>query len=93
MNVLSSSAQAGIDNSDLERKANNLVSYLNKGHSCQVTITSSMRNLIADKDAIINTLDRVRHIIGGHGKEQGKLLVNERGNRGSVLFQPTSKKK
>lgn len=87
------SFKAGIDDNDLERKANNLISYLNKGHSCQVTISSNVRNLMADNDAIISTLDRVRDLIGANGKEQGKLLVNERGNRGSVLFQPTSKKK
>ncbi len=83
--------RAGIDVHDLERKTKNLVSYLQKGHSCQVTITSNYRNLKNDQDIIATTLDRIQEYIGESGNA-GKLKKNPYGNRGSILFQPTSKK-
>lgn len=86
------SFKAGIDNDDLERKAKNMVSYLVKGHSCQVTITSSRRNLKNDSDVIMTTLERLKEIIGGDGNPQGNIKKNEWGNRGTLLFQPVSRK-
>eukprot|EP00557_Chaetoceros_sp_GSL56_P004963 CAMPEP_0176494468 /NCGR_PEP_ID=MMETSP0200_2-20121128/10118_1 /TAXON_ID=947934 /ORGANISM="Chaetoceros sp., Strain GSL56" /LENGTH=254 /DNA_ID=CAMNT_0017892239 /DNA_START=303 /DNA_END=1067 /DNA_ORIENTATION=- len=86
------SFKAGIDNDDLERKAKNMVSYLVKGHSCQVTITSSRRNLNIDSDVIMTTLGRLKEIIGGDGNPQGNIKKNEWGNRGTLLFQPVSRK-
>lgn len=84
--------KAGIADNDLERKAGNMTSYLEKGHSCQVTITSNFRNLKADRDTMTTTLNRIKSLVGDIGKEQSKLLVNEYGNRGSLLFQPNSRK-
>lgn len=86
------SFKAGIDDNDLERKAQNMLKYLIKGHACQVTITSNRRNLLDDKDIIESTLDRLKEIIGDDGSPQGKIKKNEYGNRGNLLFQPNSKK-
>jgi translation initiation factor IF-3 len=86
------SFKAGIDNDDLERKAKNMASYLVKGHSCQVTITSSRRNLQNDSDVIMTTLERLKEIVGGDGNPQGTIKTNEWGNRGTLLFQPVSRK-
>lgn len=86
------SFKAGIDDNDLERKANNMVSYLIKGHACQVTISSNRRNLNADKDVIETTLGRLKEIVGEDGSQQGKIKNNQWGNRGTLLFQPNRKK-
>ena len=84
--------KAGIDDNDLTRKATNMISYLLKGHACQVTITSKGRFLKEDKDVIVTTLGRLQEIVGEDGNIQGKIKKNEYGNRGSLLFQPNSKK-
>ena len=84
--------RAGIDPNDLERKANNMISYLQKGHSCQIVITSKRRNLIMDQDVIQNTLERIQFHVGEYGNPQGILKTNPNGNRGTLLFQPKSKK-
>jgi len=86
------SFKAGIDDNDLQRKAANMVDYLGKGHACQVTISSNRRNLKADTDVINTTLERLTEIVGENGNPQGKIKNNDWGNRGTLLFQPKSKK-
>ena len=83
--------RAGIDPHDLQRKTKQMLSYLQKGHSCQVVITSKRRLLMGDKNIIGTTLDRIQEYIGENGNP-GKLKTNPQGNRGSILFQPKSKK-
>ncbi len=84
--------KAGIDDNDLQRKAGNMIGYLVKGHACQVTITSKGRFLKEDQNVIVSTLGRLKEIVGDDGSPQGKIKQNEWGNRGSLLFQPNSKK-
>ena len=84
--------RAGIDANDLERKVKNMISYLQKGYSCQVVITSRYRMLKDDADIIQTTLDRIQSYIGDVGNPQGPMKKTPFGNRGSVLFQPKSKK-
>jgi len=84
--------RAGIDENDLERKLNNMISYLQKGHSCLVIMTSNRRNLLEDQNIISTTLERIQSYVGEHGNPQGQLKTNPIGNRGSILFQPKSKK-
>jgi len=86
------SFKAGIDDNDLQRKAKNMISYLKKGHSCKVSLSSNRRKLREDSNAIITTLGRISTIIGEDGKQQGAVRKNEFGNRGSILFQPNTKK-
>ena len=45
-----------------------------------------------DKDVITTTLNRIQEIVDDIGSPQGKLKVNPYGNRGSILFQPKSRK-
>mmetsp|Transcript_21327 Transcript_21327/g.31358 ORF Transcript_21327/g.31358 Transcript_21327/m.31358 type:complete len:278 (+) Transcript_21327:143-976(+) len=89
------SFKAGIDDNDLQRKAGNMISYLQKGHASQLTVSSSRRNLNFDKNAIMTTLNRIIEFVGENGKLQGEIKMNEYGNRGNVLIQPDtgSKKK
>lgn len=82
--------KAGIEDHDLERKVRNMVSYLVKGHSCQVTISVKRRNLMADRNAVQNFMTRLEEIVGEDGNPQSKIKLNEQRNRGSVLFQPNS---
>jgi len=84
--------RAGIEDNDLNRKVQNMISYLIKGHPCQVAITSNRRNLRHDSNAVVTTLGRVSELIGENGKQQGRMKKNVYGNRGSLLFQPNSKK-
>lgn len=84
--------KAGIEDNDLNRKVHRMLSYLEKGHPCQVAITSNRRNLRQDSDAVGTTLGRVRELIGDSGKQQGQMKKNTFGSRGSLLFQPNSKK-
>ena len=84
------SFKAGIDDHDLQRKADNMISYLQKGHPSQVTVSSSRRNLNFDKNAIMTTLNRIIELVGESGKLQGKIKMNDYGNRGNVLIQPDS---
>jgi translation initiation factor IF-3 len=86
------SYKAGIEDDDLQRKAKNMVSYLLKGHPCQVTITSTRRNLNQDQNAIETTLGRLVELVGSDGAPQGNLKKNDYNNRGSLLFQPSKKK-
>lgn len=86
------SYKAGIEDDDLQRKAKNMISYLLKGHPCQVTITSTRRNLNQDKNAIETTLGRLVELVGSDGSPQGNLKKNDYNNRGSLLFQPAKKK-
>jgi translation initiation factor IF-3 len=85
--------KAGIDDNDLQRKTDNMIGYLTKGHACQVTITSKGRFLKVDKDIVETTLERLKELVGDDGNPQGNMKKNEWGNRGSLLFQPNSKKK
>lgn len=82
------SFKAGIDDYDLQRKADNMISYLQKGHASQVTVSSSRRNLNFDDNAILTTLSRILELVGECGKVQGQIKMNEYGNRGNVLIQP-----
>ena len=46
-----------------------------------------------DKDVITTTLNRIQEIVDDIiGSPQGKLKINPYGNRGSILFQPKSRK-
>eukprot|EP00551_Chaetoceros_affinis_P004388 CAMPEP_0203670740 /NCGR_PEP_ID=MMETSP0090-20130426/6725_1 /ASSEMBLY_ACC=CAM_ASM_001088 /TAXON_ID=426623 /ORGANISM="Chaetoceros affinis, Strain CCMP159" /LENGTH=360 /DNA_ID=CAMNT_0050535665 /DNA_START=371 /DNA_END=1453 /DNA_ORIENTATION=+ len=85
--------RAGIDTNDLQRKVNNMVSYLQKGYSCNVVITSNRRNLMQDDNVLVTMLGRIEDLVGEHGKAQGQMKKNGYGNRGNLMFQPSSTKK
>ena len=70
-----------------------MLTYLQKGHSCQVVFFSNRRNLMSDINAVETTLERVKELVGDFGLCQGSLKKNEIGNRGSIMFQPNLKKR
>lgn len=83
--------KAGIDDNDLQRKVTNLMKYLDKGHTCKITVTSNRKNLMRDNAAVVTTLDRVREIVGDLAVEPRALRGNERGTHAVITFQPNPK--
>mmetsp|Transcript_32267 Transcript_32267/g.47324 ORF Transcript_32267/g.47324 Transcript_32267/m.47324 type:complete len:360 (-) Transcript_32267:135-1214(-) len=85
--------KAGIQENDLNRKAENVIKYLSKGHPCQITITSNNFNLKSDSDAVITTLNRVREVVGDYAVEGHKVRKNVKGSFATIAFQPNNKKR
>lgn len=84
--------KAGIADNDLERKAENMIKYLVKGHRCQVTIIASRFRLREDAAASATTLDRVRDILGEYVMEPKNKKGNEAGTYTTMQFEPNPKK-
>ena len=82
--------KAGIADNDLERKAENMIKYLVKGHHCQVTIIASRFRLREDAAAGATTLGRVREILGEYVLEPKNRKGNE--NYSTMKFEPNPKK-
>ena len=85
--------RAGIDQHDLERKANNMIKYLKKGHAIRVTLTARYKSLNQDADAISTTLERVKELVGDLAIEARSMKANDRKSYGSLLFHPNLRKK
>ena len=83
--------RAGIADHDLERKTNNMLKYLGKGHAIRVTLTARQRSLNADAQAIRTTLDRVKELIGDRAVEARGMKANDRLSYGNLLFHPNNK--
>ena len=84
--------KAGIADNDLERKAENMIKYLVKGHRCQVTIIASRFRLRENAAASAVTLDRVREILGEYVMEPKNKKGNEAGTYTTMQFEPNPKK-
>jgi len=82
--------KAGIADNDLERKAENMIKYLVKGHHCQVTIIASRFRLREDAAAGATTLGRVREILGEYVLEPKNRKGNEKYS--TMKFEPNPKK-
>jgi hypothetical protein len=67
-----------------------MVDYLIKGHNCRVTISSNWKNLNRDQNALLTTLERVRTLVGDTATEARGFVVNERGNRATLLLSPNA---
>ena len=80
--------RAGIADHDLERKTNNMLKYLGKGHAIRVTLTARQRSLNEDAQAISTTLDRVKELIGDRAVEVRGMRANDRLSYGNLLFHP-----
>eukprot|EP00985_Skeletonema_marinoi_P001321 scaffold530_cov148-Skeletonema_marinoi.AAC.3 len=80
--------RAGIADHDLERKTNNMLKYLGKGHAIRVTLTARQRSLKEDAQAISTTLDRVKELIGDKAVEVRGMKANDRLSYGNLLFHP-----
>lgn len=84
--------RAGIADHDLERKTNNMLKYLGKGHAIRVTLTARQRSLNVDAQAISTTLDRVKELIGDRAVEVRGMKANDRLSYGNLLFHPSNNK-
>jgi len=69
--------RAGIADNDLERKVSNMKSYLQKGHPCQVTITSAIRYRREDADAVNTTMIRIIDLVKDSAQEPQVKKGNE----------------
>lgn len=85
--------RAGIADHDLERKANNMIKYLGKGHAIRVTLTARQRSLNADAAAIETTLNRVKELVGDKAVEVRGMKANERKSYGNLLLHPNKSAK
>lgn len=83
--------RAGIADHDLERKAGNMMRYLERGHAIRVTLTARQRSLNSDADAILTTLDRVKELVGDLAVEARGMKANDRKSFGSLLLHPSKK--
>ena len=84
--------KAGIADNDLERKTENMIKYLVKGHRCQVTIIASRFRLQENAAASAITLNRVREILGEYVMEPKNKKGNEAGTYTTMQFEPNPKK-
>ena len=84
--------RAGIADHDLERKTNNMLKYLSKGHAIRVTLTARKKSLDADAEAIHTTLERVKELVGDRAIEARGLKANDRKSAGSLVFHPAKTK-
>ena len=80
--------RAGIADHDLERKTNNMLKYLSKGHAIRVTLTARKKSLVADAEAIHTTLERVKELVGDKAIEARGLKANDRKSAGSLVLHP-----
>ena len=80
--------RAGIADHDLERKTNNMLKYLSKGHAIRVTLTARNKSLVADAEAIHTTLERVKELVGDKAIEARGLKANDRKSAGSLVLHP-----
>lgn len=85
--------RAGIADHDLERKTNNMLKYLDKGHAIRVTLTARQRSLNEDAMAIETTLDRVKELVGDRAVEARGMKANDRKSYGSLLLHPNKQSK
>mmetsp|Transcript_19474 Transcript_19474/g.41664 ORF Transcript_19474/g.41664 Transcript_19474/m.41664 type:complete len:319 (+) Transcript_19474:49-1005(+) len=80
--------RAGIADHDLERKTNDMIDYLGKGHAIRVTLTARRHMLNADEGAITTTFERVKELVGDQAVEVRGMKANERKSYGSLLLHP-----
>lgn len=85
--------RAGIADHDLERKTNNMLTYLAKGHAIRVTLTARKRMLMADELAISTCLARVKELVGDRAVEVRALKANDRKSYGSLVLHPNKASK
>ena len=83
--------RAGIADHDLERKAGNMMKYLERGHAIRVTLTARQRSLNSDANAIQTTLERVKELVGDLAVEARGMKANDRKSFGSLLLHPSKK--
>lgn len=79
--------KAGISEHDLERKVQNLKSYLVKGHPCKVTITARAFLVRQNNNITIETLERVQELLSDDIMEPGKVRRSNPKHL-SMLLQP-----
>jgi len=88
--------RAKIDKHDLERKMNNMIKYLGKGHNCQITVSASRRCLMRNPNAALDTIELVKEGIAVEipdNTAQGKLKHNEEKTYATLLVTPMGQPK
>jgi len=82
--------QSGIAENDLDRKVNDVVRYLKKGHSCQLSVTANGFNMRTNPGGVMSLIDKVLVQVGDSGVCEKGVQSNEEGNRAFLLLKPNS---
>jgi len=82
--------KAGIGDNDLQRKVQNVLKYLEKGHYCQLTLMASKFKLANDEHVLTKTLNQIKEIVGPKGEIIGKLKSSREGGLISMTMVPSS---
>lgn len=85
--------KTGIDDNDLQRKIDNMASFLDKGHNCMVSIRSTRRQMLKDPDTARNTANQIMELVGDVGELEGKLKVNPNKTFARFLLRPIRTRK
>ena len=70
----------------------NVIDYLKKGHSCQISISSSGFNMRMDPGGIKVMIQNVTDQVGDIGVCEKGVQFNEDGNRAKLLLRPNRKR-
>ena len=84
--------QAGIAENDLDRKVNDIIRYLKKGHNCQLSVTSNGFNTKNDPNGVMNLIQGVLDQVKDVGVCEKGVKTNESGNRATLMLQPDLKR-
>jgi len=85
--------KTGIEDNDLQRKVDNMIKYLDKGHNCQVSIRSTRRAMTKDEDAARIMANKVLDLVSEVGELESKLKVNPSKTFARFLLKPSSTRK
>ena len=85
--------KAGIGKNDLERKALQIIAYLEKGHRCQLTLQASKFKLENDEHIITTTIQQVMDVVGDKGEMTGTMKMSREGCMMTMTMAPPSKEK
>lgn len=67
--------KTGIGDNDLQRKIDDMSTFLEKGHNCIVSIRSTRRTMLKDPDIATNTANKVLEIASDVGELEGELKI------------------
>lgn len=83
--------KANIADHDFDRKVDNTLKYLKKGHSCVLTLTSNFPARRKNPNVVVDMVERLTVRLGG-AAITGKVKLHPEKINASVVVQPNNKK-
>lgn len=83
--------KANIADHDFDRKVDNTLKYLKKGHSCVLTLTSNFPARRKNPNVVVDMVERLTVRLGG-AAVTGKVKLHPEKINASVVVQPNNKK-